>query len=69
MHRGDNPVFLHYRNHEDKSQVVRVHPSFYVNYAPELDHKLKEVLVSPKHLAWQIGDQLETADGQVSLAN
>lgn len=66
-HKGTNPVYLHYKTNGRK-QVVKVHPSLYVNYDAALDKQLSSILFDPKHFAWQIGSKLQTYEGDYKLA-
>lgn len=64
-HRGENPVYLHYRD-QDEVKAVKVHSSFFVDYNEELDKHLLDFLGNEKNYAWRIGSQVQAKRGVVS---
>lgn len=64
-HRGENPVYLHYRD-QDEVKAVKVHSSFFVDYTEELDKHLVDFLGNEKSYAWRIGSQVRVAGKQFS---
>ncbi len=60
---GENPVYLHYKNNQDKMQVVKVHSSYYVKYNKALKVQAKGALHSEEHIAWKLGDKLHLKEG------
>lgn len=65
--RGENPVFIHYRDDESKLTSVKVHPSYFVKFNDEIDHELSDIIGSEKYIAWRIGHELKTSAGVVTL--
>ena len=66
-HAGENPVYLHYKNHENEMQVVKAHPSYYVKYNPGLGAQIKSALNSERHIAWRVGNQLHLNGEKIPL--
>jgi len=66
-HQGKYPVFLHYRNEEDKVQVVKAHPMFSVAYTDTLTKELKPHFNSEEHIAWRIAGQMKIAGKSFQL--
>lgn len=63
---GDNPVFLHYQMNGKEIEVIRTHPSFYVNGKPEIAKELSNYLMSSSHIAWKTGETLEMSQAAQS---
>ncbi|MDH5717886.1 MAG: DNA polymerase III subunit alpha [Spirochaetia bacterium] len=55
---GESPVFIHYKNHENNMQVVRVHPMYYVNHTEDINNNLRKTLVSDEHFVWRVGNKV-----------
>jgi len=66
-HKGKYPVFLHYRNEEDKVEVVKAHAMFSVAYTETLTKELKPHFNSEDHIAWRIAGQIKVADKAFQL--
>ncbi len=64
---GENPVYLHYKNNQNEIQVVKAHPSYYVQYNEHLGSQIKMALTSDEHLAWRLGDTLHIKDEYIPL--
>jgi len=60
QHTGENPVYIHYKNIEKEFQVMKVHPSYYVDYNDNLNNALKILMTSPKHVVWEIAGNIST---------
>ena len=57
-HSGENPVYLHYKDKEEKIQAVKVHPIYYVQYTNDLEKSIKSILKADNHFLWKVGEQV-----------
>lgn len=64
-HRGENPVYLHYRD-QGQVKAAKVHNSFFVDYNKNLDSKLSEFLGNAGRYAWRMGSRVLIKENQVS---
>ena len=66
-HRGQYPVFLHYKNEDNKVEVVKAHAMFSVSYTESLTNDLKPYFHSEDHIAWRIAGQIKMTDKSFQL--
>ncbi|MDH4200274.1 MAG: DNA polymerase III subunit alpha [Spirochaetia bacterium] len=67
QNKGQYPVFLHYKNHENKVEVVKAHSMFSVSYSENLTRALQPLLNSENHIAWRVAGQIQVADKSFKL--
>lgn len=67
QHKGEHPVFLHYKNQENKVEVVKAHSMFSVRFTDSLEKDLQPLLSSETHLAWRIAGQVKIANKTFSV--
>ncbi len=66
-YHGENPVFLHYQLQGHSIEVIKAHPSFFVDGRKEISRDLSAVLSSESHIVWKSLDGLsQTGNGVLS---